>query len=47
MTITAIYGVPVASAALADQKGDTVVVQSVANIDTFEHILRPVRLLTL
>lgn len=41
---TAIYGVPVAPAALADEKGNAVVVQSVANIHSLEHILRPVRL---
>jgi DUF917 family protein len=46
MMTTAICGVPVAPAALADEKGNTVVVQSVANINSLEHILRPVRLLT-
>ncbi|KAL3151690.1 hypothetical protein ABBQ38_012674 [Trebouxia sp. C0009 RCD-2024] len=42
MMTTAIYGVPVAPAALADEKGNTVVVQTVANIHSLEHILRPV-----
>ena len=43
MMTTAIYGVPVAPAALANEKGNVVVVQTVANIHSLEHILRPVR----
>ena len=43
MMTTAIYGVPVAPAALADEKGNAVVVQTVADIHSLEHILRPVR----
>ncbi|KAL3159203.1 hypothetical protein ABBQ32_011184 [Trebouxia sp. C0010 RCD-2024] len=42
MMTTAIYGVPIAPAALADEKGNAVVVQTVANIHSLEHILRPV-----
>ena len=42
MMTTAIYGVPLAPAALADEKGNTVVVQNVANIHSLEHLLRPV-----
>lgn len=42
MMTTAIYGVPIVPAALADEKGNAVVVQTVANIHSLEHILRPV-----
>ena len=43
MMTTAIYGVPIVPAALADEKGNAVVVHSVANIHSLEHMLRPVR----
>ena len=42
MMTTAIYGVPVAPAALADEKGNAVVVQTVADIHSLERMLRPV-----
>lgn len=47
MMTTAIYGVPVAAAALADEKGNAVVVQQIASIHSLEHMLRPVRPLAL
>ena len=42
MMTTAIYGVPIAPAALADEKGNAVVVQQIASIHSVEHMLRPV-----
>ena len=42
MMTTAIYGVPIAPAALADEKGNAVVVQQIASIHSLEHMLRPV-----
>lgn len=46
MMTTAIYGVPIAPAALADEKGNAVVVQQVASSHSLEHLLRPVSCLT-
>ena len=43
MMTTAIYGVPTVPAALADEKGNAVVVHTVASIHSLEHMLRPVR----
>ena len=43
MMTTAIYGVPTVPAALADEKGNAVVVHTVANIHSLEHMLRPIR----
>lgn len=43
MMTTAMYGVPIVPAALADEKGNTVVVHTVASIHGLEHMLRPVR----
>ena len=46
MMTTAIYGVPIAPAGLADEKGNAVVVQQVASIHRLEHMLRPVSYLS-
>ena len=45
MMTTSIYGVPTVPAALADEKGNAVVVHTVANIHSLEHnvMLRPIR----
>lgn len=42
MMTTAIYGLPITPAALADVKGNTVVVQSVRDALWLERLLRPV-----